>query len=99
MATKAQKAAAKQAALLKELEEKYNSLDESVSVEEKENLAKQIEDLKAEISKNDAIVKVKFIKSPTCAPFYLGYNQGEVVEINTLQAAELITAEVAVEMK
>lgn len=99
MATKAQKQAAAKAALLKELEEKYNSLPETATDEEKADLSAKIAELKAEIEKDGGKVKVKFLKSPTASPFYLGYNQGETVEIDALQAAELIHAEIAVEVK
>lgn len=44
-------------------------------------------------------VKVKFLQSPSSAPFFLGYNKGDVVEIDVKQAAELIDAEFAVEEK
>lgn len=102
--TKAQKRADALSALLKELEEKYNSLPVEATDEEKAELQNKIELTKAELEEinldlnKSKLVKVKFLKSPTGAPFYLGYYEGDEVELDTKQAAELIAVDFAKEV-
>lgn len=41
------------------------------------------------------MAKVKFIKSPSCAPFHLAYHTGDEAEVQDEIAVKLITAKFA----
>lgn len=101
--SKLQKRADNSSALLKGLEEKYNSLPAEATDEEKAEIQKEIDAVKAELEtinkpEPSKAVKVKFLKSPTGSPFYLAYNEGDEAEIDAKQAAELIAVDFAKEV-
>lgn len=56
-------------------------------------------DIKKVAVDSTATLKVKFIESPTGAPFSLAYNIGDEVEFSELFAKELIGLGIAVEVK
>lgn len=41
-------------------------------------------------------MKVRFIKSPTCAPYLLGYNIGDEADLENAVAKDLIDQKIAV---
>jgi hypothetical protein len=43
-------------------------------------------------------MKVRFIKSPSGSPHFLGYFQGNEAELNEITAKELIRLEIAIEV-
>ena len=43
-------------------------------------------------------MKVRFIKSPSGSPHFLGYFQGNEAELNEITAKELITLGIAIEV-
>jgi hypothetical protein len=89
-------------AILKEKQEVLKTLPETATEEEKAAAQLAIDDAKNTLKdlkpgKKDTI-KIKFTKSPT-GRFNLAYGVGEVAEFEIKQAAELIDAEFAKEVK
>lgn len=100
---KPNKAAEAAALLLKEKEEFLANLPETATAEEKEAAEAAVLDAKTALEalgKNSekAFVKIEFTASPT-GKFNLAYNKGETANFEVKQAAELIEAGFAKEVK